>query len=346
MLPNERADIGESKIPPKMKLTYTDFKLVFENPPCMVFEARKMHSNEKYMIRILDTSELGDNNDETAFALFTQELYYLDSVQPGAVLLESLEISEDGKLLACVTLPYLPLSLQFDSNIQVVDPTDSKVIRKLISDVFSGIEFLWNKLKIKNTADIIKPENICYMKDKGSFFLSNWFKLCQPETNHDNSDFLDPLLEKSVLSSQDIVNELKAIAFIVLKIKRVNYEEPQGMGSDPKFTSEAYEHELKNKIAGVFDDMRPLQDSTPLQDLIQRMLSLDPQELPRFEELKGLKAEIGKGFKSQDSVIPEETKQARNEATSETEVKTSVNIIGKYYAYFLGFVFGVMQKLF
>ena len=57
MLLNELADTRESSIPPKFKLAYSDLKLVFENPPCMVFEARKMNLIEKQMLRVFDISE-------------------------------------------------------------------------------------------------------------------------------------------------------------------------------------------------------------------------------------------------------------------------------------------------
>ena len=39
----------------------------------------------------------------------------------------------------------------------------------------------------------------------------------------------------------------------------------------------------------------------------------------------------------------EETKQARNEPRSDIRVKPPVGMAGKYYVYFPGFVFGVMQ---
>ena len=49
------------------------------------------------------------------------------------------------------------------------------------------------------------------------------------------------------------------------------------------------------------------------------------------EQTIGLKdAESKKEFKLQDSLSLEEVKQVRNEPQSETRVKTSINIMGKY----------------
>ena len=179
--------------------------------------------------------------------------------------------------------------------------------QKLIGDVTAGIEFLWNKLKIRNIAGIVRPENICYIKDKETFFLSNWFQLCQPEADHVKSDRLHPSQDDRVLTSQDIVNEIKAIAKIFLRLNGINYEKSIPMGSDWMY-SLAGEFALKIQLAELLVDVRPVQVRELFQDLIERMLSLDLQKFPTLEEFKDLKN------------------------------KVPANIIGKYYGEFLWLV--------
>ena len=195
-----------------------------------------------------------------------------------------------------------------------------------------GIEFLWNKLRIRNIAHIVRPENIGYMKDKGIFFLSNWFKLCQPETDRVQPDLLHSSQEDMV-TSQDIVLEIKAVAFIILKLKGVRCEKLETMRSSSLFENETNELELKSTIAEVFDDGKLIQHREPLRDLTERMLSLDLQKLPTLEELKGLKNEITKELKTLDSRSPEETNQVRSESQSKAGTKISTRIIGKYYLF-------------
>ena len=179
MLPksNEKED-KQFIIPPKTKLLYEDFKLVAETSTYRAFNARARASREWHTVRVLDcTKEYAKANNDHAATLFVQELLWLQQSYPGSVFTNTFEISGNGNQMACATLSYLPLSCQLSGTEEVINPKDSKVIEKLLSDVLRDVEFLWKDLHLRKILDALAPENISFIKEKGRFFLGNWAKI-------------------------------------------------------------------------------------------------------------------------------------------------------------------------
>ncbi len=138
-------------VPPKISLAYGNFKSVGETSTYRLFQGYHCNSHERHMIRILDsTKEFVNKNYERAATLFKLELFRLQELLPGSVLMDRFEINEVNKQNACGILPYLPLSIQFEESNEVFDSKDSKTIEKLLSDIISDVEFLWKNFRFRN----------------------------------------------------------------------------------------------------------------------------------------------------------------------------------------------------
>ena len=68
--------------------------------------------------------------------------------------------------MTCATLSYLPLSCQLGETEEVINPKDSKVIQKLLSDALLDVEFLWKDLHLRKILDALGPENISFIKER------------------------------------------------------------------------------------------------------------------------------------------------------------------------------------
>jgi len=333
MLPKELpADNQKFSIPPKFKLTYADFKLIYETSSYKVFEAK---TQAKHMIRILDSkNEFVNKNYDSVASLFIQELLHLHYLQPDSVLIDTFEISENGKQIAYATLPYAPLSLQIDETLQVMDPEDPKAIDKLLKDVLSDIEFLWGGLKMRKIMDTLGPENICFMKEKNAYFLGNWAKIFEKSTLGNEVLATTTILSQdqlqNKLTSQKLAEEIKALAFAVLKLKNIEYGEVKSLGATSSVDPTIYDFAVRTKLSKAF------KDSEQFQNQFERMLSVNPQKLPSLEELKRIKNDpkvekkevsIGHGF--------EETKYVKTDpkdteiTQAQTSIKKPIKIIGK-----------------
>jgi hypothetical protein len=153
-----------------------------------------------------------------------------------------------------------------------MDLKNPKVIQNLLNDVISDVEFFWRDLKMKNIASIMEPENIYYLKEKGTFFLGNWDKITEenPARPQDLTSTIIGFV-RSELRSQDIAAEIKALAFALLKMKKTNFAALKLLLSSEEVDVSDYEIMIKKKVAEAFND------SQKLQNLVERMLSLDPK---------------------------------------------------------------------
>ena len=299
----------EFVVPPKMKLTYHNFKLFEETSCYKVFEAEAQDTHEKHSIRILDrTKEYVNQNYAHAATLFVQELLHLQYRCPGSVLTKTFEISENDDQIACATLPYISLSHQICGKEEVINPADTKIMKKLLSDVLCDVEFLWNDFHFRKIMKALGPENILFMKEKSTFFLGNWAKLYESIISEggnvlESKNCIFNESEKKKLSSQDLAAEIKALAFAVLKLKQIDYSELEDFAAVPGLKISIYNGAVKSTLAKGFSD------SENLRDLIRKMLSLDPRNLPKLEELRIKGAELptlpNKGL--------EESKQSKSE---------------------------------
>ncbi len=76
-----------------------------------------------------------------------------------------IKLLKNGKQIDYATLPYVPLSFQFDDTQQVKD--------KLLNDVLCDREFLWKDLQMRKIMDILGLGKICLMKEKDNYHLGN-----------------------------------------------------------------------------------------------------------------------------------------------------------------------------
>ena len=319
-----KSETQKFSIPPKLKFTYEDFIPIAETSSYRIYEAKPRGSPQKHIIRILDkTKEFVKRNHDLAATLFIQELLRLQYLYPGSVLLHTLEISEEGKQIACATLPYVPLSFQFDEAKEIIKSDDSRTIEKLLSDVLCEIEFFWKDLEIKKVMDVLGPENICYLKEKDGFFLSNWGRILENSSaageNTEMTHTQVSEVSNSQLTSKELAAEIKALAFLVLKLKKIDDTDLKQLSQMPNLKSTIYDYAVKETIAEKF------KDSKRMQNLIEKMLSLNPQNLPSLEELKSKEPSI------QTSPSPrlEESKIAKSDSVVDSPINMTSSVTGK-----------------
>lgn len=278
-----RDTILQNTIPNKLKIKYECIRSITGTDTYTAFEAKTRNSKAKHTIRVLDRKrEFAKSNFENSATLFNQELLRLQCLHPGAVLVNSLVVSEKSSQISCATLPYLPLSTQTEDNLSVIEPKDPKTIKKLISDIILEIEFLWKNLPRRRVVGMIDAKNICFMKDKNVFFVSDWVKIFErgvSDTENKGVEAIEASPRK--LKNQDIAAEIKALAIIALKLRNMDETRLkkilQGSLDTP---AENNDNLLKTVLREYFGD------SEKLQDLLEKMLSPDPKNLPNLEEFK------------------------------------------------------------
>ena len=179
---SDNEESKEFNVPPKLKLAYTDFKSIQQTATYRLCEAKLRNSNIIHTIRILDpTTEFVSANFNLAATFFIQELLRLQSVHPEAVLINTFEISDNGRQMAYASLPYYPLDFQPDQNKENFFPKDPNTVENLIKEVVSDVEFLWKDIQFRDCMKHLGSESIYFMKDRNAFFLGNWAKYCQIE---------------------------------------------------------------------------------------------------------------------------------------------------------------------
>ena len=295
-------------VPPKTGFLYENFNQTAETASYRVFEAETQNTHERHSIRILDpTKDLVANNFDLAATLFIQELFHLHTRSPGSVLINTIEISTDRKQIACaIRHSGLP---SFKEGPDLKDP---KIVGKLLNDLISDIEFLWRDLQIKNIASILEPENIYYLKEKGDFFLSHWDKIFEKnEAGPANltSVVINPA--ETALNSRNLAAEIKALALTLLKAQKVDLSELEAIQALPNIKITTYNTVMKNTVAEGFSGLQKV------QELIERMLSRDPQDLPKLEDFK-IKEE-----KIQVPVLEKDCNEVRIEK-SDAEIQVAI----------------------
>lgn len=321
-----KSDEKEFIVPPKLALAYTNIKLISETASYKVFEAETQNTLEKHLIRILNPNkDFVANNFDHVVTLFLQELFHLQNRFPGSVLINTLEINTDRKQIACAIRLSGLLSLQLDEIQQFVDLKNPKVVEKLLNDIITDVEFLCGDLQLKNVASILEPENIYYLKEKGDFFLGNWDKIF--EKIYGEPANLSPAVIIPVgkaLSSQDLAAEIQALAHTLLKVKRVDLEELEFLLTAPKIKVSTYNSAVKSVVEEGFSY------SKELQALVERMLSRDPQNLPKLEEFK-IKDYKFQGPIEEIKKDDENEQQALHMQEMNEESKINSSVIGNPY---------------
>ena len=313
-------------IPPNLKLAYQAFKLVAETSTYQIFEAEACNSKEKHRIRVLDRSKqyVKKEYDLTA-TLFVKELLYLQSRYPGSILTNTFEISDDGQHIGCATLPYLPLSCQLDGSSEVFNPKDPQLIQKLISDALYDIEFLWKNMQMRKVMNVLRPESLCFMKEKEAFFLADWSKLFETGSD-DLSMSVAPTtasLQGKELTSQEIAGEIKTIALSVLKLNKIDFSKIESMSQVPGRDSEEFTCVVERTLSKCFNE-----EKKGMQQLIGKILTLEPRNLPSLKDLRIKDV----GCQAPVNPIAEESKQIKEPETqisSQPKVEEVKQALGK-----------------
>ena len=253
-------------VPPKTAFMYQDLEPRAETASYRTFEAEtRISLQEKHLIRILNPTK----DFDSAATLFIQELFHLENRCPGTVLIGTLEICTERKQVACATRQHGLMNIQPDQIQESVHRKDPKMIEKLISDVLSDVEFLRSELLMKDVACLIEPENIFHL---GEFYLTHWDKILQQREE------TTTISVGSKLTSQDLVAEIRALAFVLLQMMNAETEELKLLLSS-KVRESTYKSAVEASAKEGFGDL------PKIQNLIERMLSYHPQNLPSLEEL-------------------------------------------------------------
>ena len=150
MIPQK--DLILNILTPKIKLAYSDIKLVSESEYCQTFDAISKADNSQYTIRTLNiASGLYKENPSLATTLFVQELLRLSANFPGAVIVESFESHERGQF-ACVIKHCRNLEqLIMKGQREVAKEVDCDL---LLKDVLSDVKFLLSNVRIAEMINI------------------------------------------------------------------------------------------------------------------------------------------------------------------------------------------------
>ena len=87
-------------------------------------------------------------------------------------------------------------------------------------------------------------------------------------------------LQGQNLSSQEIAEEIKAVASAALQLNKIELKEIEDFERNERIGPKLYTGAIKSALEACFSDW------IKLQVLVERMLSSDPQSLPNLEELR------------------------------------------------------------
>lgn len=107
-----------SALPNKIKLVYTDFKIINQAALITVVEAKPHNSQLKHAINILNLTKGFQNetpNSKDA-AFFCKNLLQLQLIYPNSIMINTFQICQAGKQISCATFPHYPLSSQLKEN--------------------------------------------------------------------------------------------------------------------------------------------------------------------------------------------------------------------------------------
>ena len=134
--------------------------------------------------------------------------------------------------------------------------------------------------------DILGPESLCFMKEKDAFFLSDWSKLFE----NGAADLLMsdapitttiPSLQGQKLTSQELAGEIKALALSVLKLNKIDFSKIESLRQVKGIDSGEFASEVERTLSKSFNE-----EKKGLQQLIEKMLTLESQNLPNLGDLR------------------------------------------------------------
>ena len=278
------------KIPPKLRNAYCSIRFVAEKGPInarvSIFEAKSKITGEIHIIKVLTLPSamalLQEDKppgweEEMAATLFIRELLYLSSTQPERVIIDSFII--ENKTLTYSLRSTTTLRAQFTKQkSETEEKSDSINIPKIISDVVTELETLWKERKIRGFGASIQMDDIDYDYNKQRYWLGNWtsgYSQSMVVTSYEKDNS-----ENESLTSQDISEELSALAMTLMELKGMDRSEMEKLRRDLDIPENEYLSMMENQLSKYFQEEREM------LSLLLRLVSRDRQKLPTINELK------------------------------------------------------------
>jgi hypothetical protein len=279
----------DTLLTPIIRFSYSDIRLISETPlyhlyegksrrpPCSIHTIRTFDNNSKFAIQDYDT----------AASLFIKELLHLIAIESNCVLVNTFEISDGGKKMAFASLPYTPLSsqIQQDQNLKITEDkkrsksefNDIKCLKDIITDILFDVEFLSKELGIRDCSSILRPHSIYRFNESGAYFLGDWLTAVMSEVSPNQI-----VTTLSVLPSlPKIFKEMHSLGLSILELN----------GIDPEKVKKLREMETKEDVMSdtflknlIVDE--GLHISEELKNLLERMLDINLNFRPKFDEFK------------------------------------------------------------
>ena len=281
----------EHLLPPKLKASHKDFKLVSEASYFKIIEAISLEEDCKHTIRLLDTeSKLAKENYSKASTLFIQEALRL-CLRVGnadAISVENFEMHK--KLLAFVTKPYYPLELK-----EQRAPDTEKLLKEALLD----ISYLNEKLKLQDLN--ISSSNIYWMEYSNTFFIGDWSTGVEASERYANL--------------QSLSREVYALGIVLLEVSGVRQQDLETLKTMGE--ESLYQYLLNSLVK----DIKPNSVKKFLQNLSKinpsiRMAVANQRNEAEKEETEGSEEESGKELEGEEETkgtVEEERKAVRPE---------------------------------
>lgn len=263
MLPKE--GIILNTLTPKIKLAYTDIKLVSETEYCQTFDAIFRADNQKYTIRTLNiTSEFYKDSPNIATSFFIQELLRLCTKFPDAVIIESFESHEKGQLACAIKHCQ---SLQ-----QLIEEDKSEAAKTInfdlmLKNVLSDVKFLLSKLRLSQMLDF-ELQSIYQFSELKGYFLSDWAKNLGKNTKIETTTMQE--------ETSDGSNEVYKLGLTVLELNGTRKQDIE----DVVATRSAKLHN-----SGIDNLLSELNQSDSLKRTLRSMLDKDLESRAKLESL-------------------------------------------------------------
>ena len=282
---NFLAEAVKVAIPPKLKYAYSGIELIAQKSldidgAVSIFEAKSKTTNELHLIKVLQFPPYGTIRwkENVSTTLFIQELLHLCSTQPELVIINSF-IIEKNTIAYSLRNATTTLKAQFiKQKSETEEKSESINIPKIISDVVTELETLWKERKIRGFGASIQMDDIDYDYNKQRYWLGNWtsgYSQSMVVTSYEKDNS-----ENESLTSQDISEELSALAMTLMELKGMDRSEMEKLRRDLDIPENEYLSMMENQLSKYFQEEREM------LSLLLRLVSRDRQKLPTINELK------------------------------------------------------------
>lgn len=254
-------------IPPRLKAKYSNFKLVSEDTYYKCFEATATRSNQKCMIRTLDTdSKFFHQDPSRAATLFVRELLYLSAKFGGKNLISIEELEIDKEKIAIAMQPNHPvIALKKKTALQ---PTINW--RELLNSMISEINFLRENMKVDKIA--LNSQNIIRFEKSQDFFMKDWALHVQ------NSESSPSQTDRH--SEEDASKDIQQLGLLMLTLKADDPTEIQDLIGKHGFTISATTADSIEML------IEKTEDDFDLKELMMKMITSSPSKKVMFEDIR------------------------------------------------------------